>query len=127
MVVGILQVELLIHGAGSLKDKRSVVQRVKDRLHREHQVSVAEVALQDKMTVAVLGIATVATDARRACQVLDTIVGKLRKLTDAELGECVRQIVRGESDPDRSEGVEPLDAEAIAREMLERAGAGGEA
>ena len=43
MVVGILQFELLVPGATSLKDKRRVVKSVKDRLHREHLVSVAEV------------------------------------------------------------------------------------
>ena len=54
MIVGILQFELLIHHAESLKDKRRVVHSVKDKLHREHQVSVAEVAHQENMRVAVI-------------------------------------------------------------------------
>ncbi len=42
--VGILQFELLIRQRRSLKDKRRVVRSVRDRLHREHLVSVAETA-----------------------------------------------------------------------------------
>ena len=55
MVVGVLQVKLTIDWASSLKDKRRVVSSLKDRLHREHQVSVAEVGSLDSHRVAVLG------------------------------------------------------------------------
>ena len=48
MVVGILQIEVSIDGSTSLKDKRRVVSSLKDRLHREHQVSVAEVDLLER-------------------------------------------------------------------------------
>lgn len=95
MVVGILQFELLIHDPESLKDKRRVVRSVKDRLHREHQVSVAEVALQDRMDIAVLGLATVGSDGRRVGQVLDRILEKLRGLHDAELGNSSRELLHG--------------------------------
>ena len=96
MVIGVLQFELLIHDAQSLKDKRRVVRSVKDRLHREHQVSVAEVAAHDILNVAVLGVACVAPDGRRAGEVLDAVSDKLRRLTDAELGDTMRQILRGD-------------------------------
>ena len=56
MVVGILQAELVIDGAESLKDKRRVVVSIKDKLHREFQVSVAEVDSLDSHHRAVLGI-----------------------------------------------------------------------
>jgi uncharacterized protein len=80
MVVGILQFELIVRGAESLKDKRRVVRSVKDRLHREHQVSVAEVASQDTLTLAVIGLAAVGTDGKRIADVLDRITAKLRSL-----------------------------------------------
>lgn len=96
MVIGILQFELLIHGAQSLKDKRRVVRSVTDRLHRQHLVSVAEVAEQDTINLAVLGVSCVGTDGRRVGVVLDRILDKLRCLTDAELGDTSRQILHGE-------------------------------
>jgi uncharacterized protein YlxP (DUF503 family) len=97
MVIGVLQFELLIHDARSLKDKRRVVRSVRDRLHREHQVSVAEVAAHEVLNVAVMGVACVAPEGRRAGEVLDAVTDKLRRLTDAELGDTTREIIRGQA------------------------------
>ncbi len=95
MIVGILQFELIIHHAESLKDKRRVVMSVKDRLHREHQVSVAEVDRQENPRIAVLGLAIVGSDAKYIGDVLSNITLKLRALHDAELGDVTREILRG--------------------------------
>lgn len=95
MIIGILQFELLIHGSESLKDKRRVVRSVKDRLHREHQVSVAEIATQDSLNVATLGLALVGSDGRRVGEVLDQITAKLRANPDAELGDTTRELLHG--------------------------------
>jgi uncharacterized protein YlxP (DUF503 family) len=95
MIVGILQFELIIHHAESLKDKRRVVMSVKDKLHREHQVSVAEVDRQENPRVAVLGLAIVGSDAKHIGDVLNNITLKLRALHDAELGDVTREILRG--------------------------------
>ncbi len=78
MVVGILQVELWIGDARSLKDKRRVVQSLKDRLHREHQVAVAEVGRNDVHQVAMLGIAAVSNAPPHVQGLLDRIVDQLR-------------------------------------------------
>ena len=78
MIIGILQVELRIKGANSLKDKRRVVASLKDRLHREHQASVAEVDTQDIHRTATLGIAVVSTAVPHCQSMLDGILNKLR-------------------------------------------------
>lgn len=118
MVIGILQFELIIRGGESLKDKRRVVRSVKDRLHREHLVSVAEVAAHDTLNRAVLGLACVGTDGARVGAVLDQITARLRALPDGELGDCTRQIVRGSDIPDSQP--DPADHESLARELLAR-------
>ena len=127
MIIATLQFELLIHGAESLKDKRRVVKSVKDRLHREHMVSVAEVGSLESHTVAVMGLAAAGTDGRVLAGVLDRITEKLRALTDAELGAAVRQIVK----PDFEEAAasSEIDADDLAAEMLRHAetGEGGSA
>ncbi|GJM19809.1 MAG: hypothetical protein DHS20C14_20220 [Phycisphaeraceae bacterium] len=115
MVVGVLQFELLIPWAESLKDKRSVVRSLKDRLHRQHLVSVAEVSHQDILNVAVLGVAVVCETGARAASVLDRIENKLRGLTDAELGETHREILTGQTGAmghgsDADTIIEPKDA-----------------
>ena len=95
MVVGVLQVELAIDWAQSLKDKRRVVQSIKDRLHREYMVSVAEVDQQDNCRVAWLGIALAAVDAARAHSVLDRVLQRLGNHRDCVLRDHDKQILSG--------------------------------
>ena len=95
MFVGILQFELLIRQSRSLKDKRRVVQSVKDRLHREHQVSVAEVGSLDDRRCAVLGI-TMASNSVPHCQsTLDRILQKVRRQRDCALADHTTEILTG--------------------------------
>ena len=73
MVVGIVRVELHIHGAASLKEKRAVLRRMKDRTRSRHNISVAEVDFQDKHQRAALGFAAVShseTDLQRLFETL---------------------------------------------------------
>ncbi len=93
MHVGVLQIELLIPWAESLKDKRRVTRSLKDRLHRDHQVSVAEVGALDHHTVAVLAVACVATTPHRCAEVLDACQRKAASLHDAELAEAARAVL----------------------------------
>jgi uncharacterized protein YlxP (DUF503 family) len=120
MVIGVLQFELIIHDCESLKDKRSVVRSAKDRLHREHQVSVAEVAAQDTLNLAVLGLACVATDGKRAGEVLDKISAKLRATPGAELGSIRRHIISGD-EPESQPTESDMDTHSLAQELLAHA------
>ncbi len=103
MYIGILQFEVLIHDATSLKDKRRVVKSVKDRLHREHMVSVAEVgsgAALEIWNVARMGLAAVSNDGKHLSDLLDRIIAKLGSLpawgggaAGGELGDFSKQII----------------------------------
>jgi uncharacterized protein YlxP (DUF503 family) len=78
MVVASLTWELSLPGCASLKEKRSVLRSLRDRLRAKFNVSVAETAHQDVHTRAQLTIALVATDTRFADSVLekaDRLVG----------------------------------------------------
>ena len=119
MIVGVLQAELRIDWAQSLKDKRRVVRSVKDRLHREHQVSVAEVAAQDTLNLAVMGLALVGTDGRYVGQTLDRITEKLRSMHEAEIGSVTRQLLEGKAYESADNDV--IDEEALAHELLRHA------
>lgn len=123
MVLGILQFDLVIPGSESLKDKRRVVRSVKDRLHREHMVSVAEVGLLETLDVARLGLALVGSDGQRVGQTLDRIVSKLSAWPTAQLAGVSRQLVQGTGGTDTPTATSlPDDADEINREMLARAG-----
>jgi len=94
VLVAILQFELHIHDASSLKDKRRVIRSLKDRLHREHQCSVAEVGLLDQLSAAQLGLALVGSDAKHLGATLDAITAKIRGFShEAELGDTFREII----------------------------------
>jgi len=99
MFVGILQFELVIPGAESLKDKRRVVRSVKDRLHREHLVSIAEIGALDHHRLALMGLAVVSNSAGHVSTVLDRVIAKLRALHEAELGHLQRDVLQGDQLP----------------------------
>lgn len=93
MLVALLQFELFIRGSESLKDKRRVVRSLKDKLHHDHQVSVAEVGAQDELRRAELALALVSSDVVYAGGVLDRITEKLREHREAELGRVSRTVI----------------------------------
>ncbi len=75
MTIGVLQLELSIGDAMSLKDKRRVVKSLKDRIAHRHNVSIAEVGALDEHRRSVLGVAMVSNDSRY-------VEGALSKLVD---------------------------------------------
>jgi uncharacterized protein YlxP (DUF503 family) len=79
MVVALLKIELYLPMSQSLKDKRMVLRRVKDRLGALN-VAVAEVAHQDLWQRAGLGIATVASADDVAEQTLSTALETIERV-----------------------------------------------
>ncbi len=72
MVIGVITWELEILGAQSLKEKRSVVKSLKDRLHDRFNVSAAETAHQDVWQRAELTACVVAGQKKIAESVLQS-------------------------------------------------------
>ncbi|MBT3228884.1 MAG: DUF503 domain-containing protein [Candidatus Marinimicrobia bacterium] len=62
LLTGILQIELHLPAAQSLKQKRSVVKSLKDRLRSRYNVSVSEFDYLDKWQHAAIAVAMVSTD-----------------------------------------------------------------
>ncbi|HET6613447.1 MAG TPA: DUF503 domain-containing protein [Kofleriaceae bacterium] len=83
MLVGVLRLSLSISGAHSLKEKRGVIQRVKERVRNKLAVSVAEVGAQDLWQRAQLGFAVVAS----ARAVADTTLTRIIETVEA-MGLC---------------------------------------
>ena len=73
MVIGVRSWELHLPGAHSLKQKRSVLKSMKDRLHNTYNVSVAETGSHDSWQRAELTVCLVATDRRQAESVLSSV------------------------------------------------------
>jgi uncharacterized protein YlxP (DUF503 family) len=93
MVVGLLQVELTIPSADSLKAKRMVLRSLKDRIRKNFNVSIAEVDDNDRWQSAVLAVALVSNDKRFANRVLSKVVDFIESsrdlvVDDYQLGFC---------------------------------------
>jgi uncharacterized protein YlxP (DUF503 family) len=85
MIVGSLSARLYLRESRSLKDKRQVLQSIKDRLRNEFNVSVAEVDALDNRQLIVLGVAMAGREGSHVRGVLQKIVELLRRHPVAEL------------------------------------------
>lgn len=92
MTVGSLRVRLLLRQARTLKDKRQVVNSIKDRLRNSFNVSVAEVEEQDNRQLVVLGIAMVGNEAYPVRTALQKIAEALRGHPVAEFLDCELEV-----------------------------------
>lgn len=70
MVIGVATWELHLGGCQSLKDKRRVLKSLKDRLHQQFNVSVAETGHHELWQRAELTCGVVSGDRRHAEEVL---------------------------------------------------------
>jgi hypothetical protein len=76
--ISLLTIELMIPWAQSLKDKRSAVRGLKDRLRSRFNASVAEVACQDKWQRTVIAVCLLNTDRRQ----LESDMARVRQLCE---------------------------------------------
>ena len=79
MVVAVLSVHLYLPGARSLKDKRMVLRRVKDRAAK-YNVAVAEVDHHDLWQRAELAVVTVATSRDHADRELAAVADEIDRV-----------------------------------------------
>ena len=85
MVVGVLQLELSIGDAMSLKDKRRVIKSLKDRIAHGHNVSIAEVGALDEHRRSIMGVAMVANDHGYVEGALSKLVDFVRSVPSVDL------------------------------------------
>jgi uncharacterized protein YlxP (DUF503 family) len=75
MIIGLLTVHISIPEARSLKDKRSVLRSMKDRILNRMNVSVAEVGRQDEWNYADMAFVTVAAES-------EIVQGRISELSE---------------------------------------------
>jgi uncharacterized protein YlxP (DUF503 family) len=79
MVIAVLRVEIHIPYAQSLKDKRMVLRRLKDRLQK-FNVAVAEVEHQELWQRSELGVVAISTTTEHVEQVLATAADEIDRV-----------------------------------------------
>jgi uncharacterized protein YlxP (DUF503 family) len=85
--IGVLTLELRLENSHSLKDKRHVVQSLKERLRHKFNVAVAEIDYQDLWQRAAVAAVTVSSDRVHAEKVLQSVEDEAAAMLGAELAE----------------------------------------
>ena len=93
MYVGVLKLTFHIPHARSLKEKRSVVRKFRDRVRARFEVSIAEVAEQDLHQKAVFGVAVVSSDAGVCDSVLEKVARAAELAEDAVLTDRTTEVI----------------------------------
>jgi len=93
MRVGIIQLELSIPWAMSLKDKRRAIKGLIERLRRRFNVSVAEVGDNDFWRSAVIGAAAVGNDVKFLQSVCQKVVNYVEEWTETTLEDFTVEII----------------------------------
>jgi uncharacterized protein YlxP (DUF503 family) len=91
MIVGVMTAQLRLHGISSLKEKRSIVKSVVERLRNRFNASVAEVDHHDSKTSAVVAIVIVSNETRFIDQQFDTIINFMQRDGRFYLGQIERE------------------------------------
>ncbi|MCX7017702.1 MAG: DUF503 domain-containing protein [bacterium] len=87
MVIGMMRVRLLIRGANSLKDKRSVLKKTIHRLRISYNCAVAEVDDHDIWRSAILAVVTVCADKQQVDSLFRAVTRGLETAADFEIVE----------------------------------------
>ena len=74
MSISVLTLHMLIPDCNSLKEKRSRIQPILARLHREFNLSTAEIGRQDMHAEALLACVVISTDANHNQRLLQSAV-----------------------------------------------------
>jgi uncharacterized protein YlxP (DUF503 family) len=93
MFIGLLTLELFIHDAHSLKEKRMVVNSLLDRLRARFNVSAAQIDDHDLWQRATLAVVVVSNDATVANTVLNHARDVAEKDQRCDVGECRMEIL----------------------------------
>jgi uncharacterized protein len=89
MVVGVCRISLMLGESHSLKEKRAVLRKIKDRVHQKFNCAIAEVGDQDVWQSAQVGFAVVSNERGFTQSMVQKIVAfiddmAVAKLTDDE-------------------------------------------
>jgi len=87
-VIGVLTLELRLENSHSLKDKRHVVESLKNRLRNKLNVAVAEIDHQDLWQRDAVAAVTVSTDHTNAERILQSAEREAAALLGPELSSA---------------------------------------
>lgn len=85
MKIGNCIIEIYIPTTSSLKEKRSVVKGLKDRIRNKFNVSISEIDRNDNHKISVIAVAAVSRDRKHIDKILSSIVNYMEKQKQFEV------------------------------------------
>ena len=85
MPIGLLTLEIHIPDARSLKDKRQVLRRLKDRLRAHFNVAVAELEHQELWQRSRIGVVSISGDGKHLEESLEAIAAESERILGRDL------------------------------------------
>lgn len=98
MLAVLVDIDLHIPAARGLKDKRSVIRRLQARLREDLDVSVAEIAHQDKWQRCGLGVAIAAGNETVGRTVVQDVERIIARAVEIQVLDIHVQVVQSEAD-----------------------------
>ncbi len=92
MLIGSLKIEFRLHGIFSIKEKRSIVLSLKQKIRNKFNVSVAEVEAQDNTECLVLAVITVANETRHIQSTLNKTVTLVENNSSEEITDISMEV-----------------------------------
>jgi hypothetical protein len=125
VVVGICRLSLLVSYSHSLKEKRAVVRKIKDRVRHKYSVALSEVGGLDKWQRAVLGYAVVGNDRDHVTRTIGRVSALVESMGIADVTNDEREyLTYGDDEPIGQAEASNADASWIPDEWREEASDG---
>lgn len=93
MVMGVLQLELLIAGSGSLKAKRKVIKSIIAKVRNRFNVAAAEVGDNDLWNKSLLGFGFIGNDRNFINSSMDHVLNFIESMQVAEIIDQHMEII----------------------------------
>jgi uncharacterized protein len=87
MYVVLISFEVLVEGSSSLKMKRGVINRIKDRIRSRFNASVAEIGYLDKWQRSAMGVTLISNEKKKLQKDVDAIQAMLVSFTDMSVNQ----------------------------------------
>ena len=87
MYVVLISFEVLVEGSSSLKMKRGVINRIKDRIRSRFNASIAEIGYLDKWQRAAMGVTMISNEKKKLQKDVDAIRAMLTSFTDMSVNQ----------------------------------------
>ncbi len=94
MKVGCCSIKFYLHGNRSLKDKRRVINSIRDRMKNKFNVSIAELGDQDVWQTLHLGIVAVSSDQQYLEGLMSQVVDFVDNMNLAEMTDCQTKVIQ---------------------------------